>query len=233
MSSQHRQRNEVKRLYEAALEIVDERNLYTIKQQIKKHTDGSFGEYLRQTYKTEVYNQWWEELQRGFAKVGLNFLKFKKKIMLTKKQDEHEIAPPGYLLIAIVELEQMISDKNYLDDYRLSAKATQSWPIIKYRNGVVDNGVEIHDFKKFDNKDAIDLLNKLWAGRKVVTPTNTVIREATPMKWVELGTANSDSVKTTANAINKAMRAKNIHLRVKFPVRSAGVFLSLQQKSTE
>jgi hypothetical protein len=233
MSSQHRQRNEVKRLYEAALEIVDERNLYTIKQQIQKHVDGSFGEYLRQNFKAEVYEQWWNDLQHSFAKVGLNFLKFKKHIMLTKKKDEHEIAPPGYLMIAIVELERMISGKDYLDDYKLSAKATQSWPNVKYRKGVVDNGVDIHDFKKYDNKDAIELLDKLWVGRKVVSPTNTLLKEGKPTKWEELGTLNKDSVKSTANAINKAMRDKHINLRIKHPVKVEGVFLWLQQKSTE
>jgi len=233
MSSQHKQRNETKRLYEVALEIVDERNLYGIKQQIKKHADGSFGEYLKQTYKTEVYEQWWIDLQQTFANVNLNFLRFKKKIILREMDDGYEIAPPGYLLQAIVELEKMISDKDYLDDYRLSAKATQSWPSIKYSKGLVNNGVEIHNFTKFDNKDAIQMLDRLWAGRQVISPTNAKLKEASPISWKEAGFTNIGSGKATANAINKAMREKNINLRVKFPKNTKGVFVRLQQKSTE
>jgi hypothetical protein len=233
MSSQHKQRNELKRLYEAALEIVDERNLYNIKQQIKKHTDGSFGEYLKQTYKTEIYNDWWIDVQQSFSKVNLNFLRFKKKIILGEIDEGYEIAPPGYLLRAIVELERIISNKDYLDEYMLSPKTKQSWPTITYSKGLVNNSVDIHNFTKFDNKAAIQMLDRLWVGRQVISPTNSLLRKAKPISWKELGFTNIGSGKATANAINKAMREKQINLRVKFPKNSKGVYVRLQQKSTE
>lgn len=231
MSSPTQQKNEVKRLYESALAIIDERNLYTIKQEIKKHTDGSFGEYLRQNIKPQVYEAWWHDVQSSFSKVGLNFLRFKKKILQYRPQENHAVAPAGYLMLGVVELEAMISSTSYFDEYRLSSKTIQSWPSVKYKNGVIDNGVDLHDFLK-SNKDAISMLDQLWNGREIISPSNTLLRTAQSKSWDDLSVKSIDSGKYTAHAINKAMRAKDINLRVKFP-RNKGVFISVTQKSTE
>lgn len=234
MSGLHHQINALKILYEAALEIVDEQNLYSTMRKIKKNDEG-FEEYYSQILKSKstIYEQWWIDLQQSFAKAGLNFLRFKKKMLLREDKDGYAIAPPGYLLHAIAELELMISNKAYLSNYLLSTKAKQVWPTIKYSKGVVDNGIEIHDFKRFDNKDAIQMLDRLWTGRQVISPTSAELKASIPISWNEVGFTNVGSGKSTANAINKAMREKRINLRVKFPRNSKGVFIRLQQKSTD
>ena len=181
--------------------------------------------------KPQVYEEWWKDVQASFSKVGLNFLRLKKKILQYKPQEYHHIAPAGYLMLGVVELEAMISNSDYLDEYRLSAKATQAWPTVKYRNGVVDNGADIHDFLK-SNKDAISMLEQLWPSREILSPSKALLKPAESKTWEDLSAKSIESGKYTAHAINKAMRAKNINLRVKFP-RNKGVFISVTQKSTE
>lgn len=233
MSSQHRQRTEVKRLYESALEIVDERNLYNIRRLVKKGSKEGFSDYLRQNFQPGVYEKWWIDLQESFSKVGLNFLKFKKKILMLEPDDTESIFPPGYLLFAIDELEAILSSKDYFEEYILTTKAVQSWPEIHYKSGVVDNGTEVHDFNRLGNHDAIAMLNKLWDDREIISPTKTVLKAAKPLTWNKSGAKSIESGKATANTVNKAMRGKGINLRIKFPRNTKGVYLRAQQKSTK
>lgn len=233
MSSPTKQRSELKRLYESALEIVEERKLYDIQRQVKKGSADGFGDYVRQNFDTQIYEQWWLDLQETFARAGLNFLKFKKKVYQREPDKTQSIFPPGYLLFAVDELEALLTDKEYLDSYRLSAKAVQTWPVVDYSDGVVNNGVEVHNFNRSGNKDAIALLDSLWEAREIKSPTKAILKPGKSVVWSKSGVKNIGSGKATANSVNKAMRTKGIELRVKFPKNTNGVYLSVTQKSTK
>lgn len=233
MSSLTGQRTEIKRLYEAALEIVEERNLYAIKQEVAEENHDKFTGFVHQSISPQIYESWWSELKQGFSKAGLNYLRFKKKVVGCALEEKLPVTPAGYFMFGLLELEAMIADKNYLDEYALSSKATQSWPVVRYRNGVIDNGVEVHDFNKSSNTDAIKMLNALWEDREIVSPTKAILHSGQPISWSGVGAKSNDGGKYTAHAINKAMRAKDIRLRIRFPKRTSGVYLEVQQKGTK
>lgn len=216
--------------------IIDDHNLHNIWDHIPTSgesdwQEGSFDEYLHQTYHSGVYKKWQEKLKSVFDENNLDFLKFKHK---TTFGDARRISqyPAAQFMRTMRELDKIIHNSNSFNEYKAFTKRPSSWPEIFYQDGVIKQGVKSH---KFTVQEYVELLDLIWDGRRIVSPSGVLMVKEQPQSRDSIfeGTSikNLDRLKDIMTGVRKAMKSKDkeITMGVYSPT-SNSVFVEVCQK---
>jgi hypothetical protein len=208
----------------AARVIIDERGLYDIWERIPESGDSdfqnnSFNQFVKQGIYPGAYTEWARTLEDLFFINNLDYLKFKSRA-LTGDGRKTNKQPAAIFVRQVKELERIIDDPATLKSYETTEKLAASWPPITFKDGVVTQGSRVH---VFTTSAANRLLETLWQQRRTETPSGQEIVTGKAIDRAQLhkavGLKDHQRFVDVVTGIHKSMRAKGIHLTVKYPDR--------------
>jgi hypothetical protein len=167
-------------LLEDAYVIIEERGLHEVLQKIPSSTeagyvseDDSFKHLIIQRAYPQDFSAWFDKVVSAFKKLGLSIKKLNRETSIVNTPSESN-EPAILFLRRVKELEKIKGDKETLKSY---ADPYVKPPAI-FNNGVLSQGTNSH---KFVDKKYLDLMNLLWANRRITDSTGTIIKKEVPI----------------------------------------------------
>lgn len=206
----------------AARVIIDERNLYTIWDNVPKGEDpdfrgNSFNEAVRQGSFFKTYDDWTDKLEDLFFDNNLDYLKF-KRVTTSGDARKTSLLPAALFVRKVKELERMFESSAIFESYKTKDKQPATWPRISFENNVIKQGAREH---KFTQPALSRLIEVLWENRRVESPSGNILEPGKPMARDKVNKLAKirDHARFIgiANGIRRAMKHKGIELVVLYP----------------
>lgn len=209
----------LRRVLEDGYRLQNKRNLYrtpnipTTEDPDYKSFSHSMGEHIRQNINPSDFTNWATELEQTFADENLNFGRFRHRTEshTEKNRDSHAKSFKRQL----DELDKIVNDPSYFRSYILSS----SHPAITFDGDEVRKSAAVHKFNQ-SNPRTLALFCLLWDSRRIITPDGRelVAGDTTELQEIYAATGlQHDSFENAVRAIHRAMKYKDIGLKIKYP----------------
>jgi hypothetical protein len=228
--------SELKELREDALSVIEAKDLYSIWDYVPKADDRSesnklFSEFEKQGYEYKVYDKWKEAVEKVFKENSLNLLRF-KQVTETVDPTKFSTMPASVFLRKYREIDNIVTKKVKLDDYKIDINRPTQWPKVTFEDGIVWQGLVYHQFQE---KKYTELISLLWDDRRILDPLGKIKIPGRPISREKIfekkiaQVSSNGSLGVIRNGIRKAMKAKGINLRL-INLDESNVYLEVTHK---